>query len=80
MSLAEKLAEPISDKGGRSCALCRLLEDLDGEDRDALDTALRRDSKEGGWSARALSAALRDEGHEDVKKSTVENHRREHLS
>lgn len=80
MSLAEKLAEPVVDRGGRTCALCRVLEDLDPEERDALDAALRRDGKTGGWSARALATLLQDEGHEQVLKSTVENHRREHLT
>ena len=79
MSLAEKLAEPVSDKGGRSCALCELLADLDNKEREALVSALRHDAKSGGWSARALAAVLQGEGHERVLKSTVANHRREHM-
>lgn len=80
MSLAERLAEPTCDRGGRTCALCELLPDLDDNERDALLTALRNDGRSGGWSARALAAELRDEGYDRVLKSTVENHRREHMS
>lgn len=77
MSLAEKLAEPVKDRGGRKCALCLLLPDLPDDEREAVEEAVHPDS---GWSGRALARVLQDEGHEDVKKSTVENHRREHIA
>lgn len=76
MSLAEKLAEPVKDRGGRKCALCLLLPELPDDDREAVERALQPDS---GWSARPLAKVLQ-EVDEDVKKSTVENHRREHIS
>lgn len=76
MSLTERLAEPKKDRGGPKCALCVALGTLDDEEREAVETALA----DGRWSARNLSEVLRDEWQDPaVKKSTVENHRREHM-
>ncbi len=77
MSLAEKLAEPVKDRGGRKCALCLTLPDLEDKEREAIEAALQPDS---GWAARPLARVLQEEVSEDIKKSTIENHRREHLA
>lgn len=76
MSLAEKLAEPRKDTGGRKCVLCVAVDRLEPDEREAVDAALRDER----WSARKLSEVLRDEWQDPaITKSTVSNHRREHM-
>lgn len=72
MSLTERLsAGPPRVRPGTRCAIERLLDSLDGEERAAVETALRRDS---GWSHAELARVLKAEGHE-ISQHTVGAHR-----
>lgn len=73
MSLADRLSTyPKRGIQGPRCHTWLLLESLPEDERAALAAALLPDS---GWTASALAALLRDEGHV-LSKSSIDRHRR----
>lgn len=73
MGLAERLAEPKTNTGGRRCTLCMALEKMDDSDREAVNRALA----DPGCSDKWLWEQLLAEGYDGVLFGAIGNHRRD---
>ena len=72
VALRELLEQSQVPRGGHPCRTCLALEQLQGDDREALLQFLNSEA-----SARAIALALQKFGL-DVTRSSVARHRREH--
>lgn len=70
MALKDRLAEPPKPMTGLPCSIGTLLNELDGDERAALETMLA----DRAWSQEMIWRALRDEGHVAGRQS-VNRHR-----
>lgn len=76
MGLADKLKTTQRSEPGLPCGVGKLLSELDGEDREALELVFSTRSKSGTISNRQLHAILLSEGH-DIAFASISLHRRQ---
>ena len=74
MSLADKLKEATRTEPGLPCGVGRLLQELTGEDKEALEIIFSSRSRSGTISNRQVHEILISEGH-DVAFASVRVHR-----
>ena len=74
MSLADKLKEATRTEPGLPCGVGRLLQQLTGEDKEALEIIFSSRSRSGTISNRQVHEILISEGH-DVAFASVRVHR-----
>lgn len=75
MSLAEKLTNAKRTEPGLPCGVSKLLSELVGEDREALEIVFASRSQSGTISNRQIHEILISEGH-DVSFASIALHRR----
>lgn len=76
MGLAEKLREVKRSEPGLPCGIGKLLTELKGEDKEALEIIFSTRSKSGTISNRQIHRILLDEGYE-VAFASISLHRRQ---
>lgn len=76
MSLADKLKTTPRSETGLPCGVSRLLQDLSGDDKEALEVVLSERSTAGKISNRQIHQILLSEGH-DVAFASIATHRRQ---
>jgi hypothetical protein len=76
MSLAEKLRDIKRSEPGLPCGIGKLLTELEGEDKEALELIFSTRSKSGTVSNRQVHRILLDEGYE-VAFASITLHRRQ---
>jgi hypothetical protein len=74
LSLADKLKTAIRSEPGLPCGIGRLLEKLEGEDKEALEIIFSTRSRSGTISNRQVHEILVSEGH-DIAFASVRLHR-----
>jgi hypothetical protein len=74
VSLADKLKEATRTEPGLPCGVGRLLQELTGEDKEALEIIFSSRSRSGTISNRQVHEILISEGH-DVAFASVRVHR-----
>ena len=74
MSLAEKLKSATRSEPGLPCGVGRLLHELTGEDKEALEIIFSSRSRSGTISNRQIHEILLSEGH-DIAFASVRVHR-----
>lgn len=74
MSLADKLKEATRTEPGLPCGVGKLLQELTGEDKEALEIIFSSRSRSGTISNRQVHEILISEGH-DVAFASVRVHR-----
>lgn len=75
MSLAEKLRTAARSEPGLPCGVGKLLKELQGEDREALEIIFSTRSVSGTISNRQVHKILLEEGHE-IAFASISLHRR----
>ena len=76
MSLAEKLKTTPRSESGLPCGVLRLLSEIEGDDKEALEAVLSQRSRSGTISNRQIHAILLGEGH-DIAFASISMHRRQ---
>lgn len=76
MSLAEKLKEAKRSEPGLPCGVAKVLNELRGEDREALELVFSTRSKSGTISNRQVHEILLSEGY-DIAFASISLHRRQ---
>lgn len=76
MSLAEKLKEAKRSEPGLPCGVGKLLGELSGEDKEALELIFSSRSRSGTISNRQVHDILISEGH-DIAFASISLHRRQ---
>lgn len=76
MSLANKLTSIPRSETGLPCGIGKLLSEIKGEDRAALEAVFSQRSKPGTISNRQIHEILLSEGH-DIAFASVSMHRRQ---
>lgn len=76
MGLADKLKTVKRSETGLPCGVAKLLSELQGEDKEALELVFATRSKSGTISNRQLHEILLSEGH-DIAFASINLHRRQ---
>lgn len=72
MGLADRLASPQTNNGGRRCTLCEAMLSMTQDERDAVNAALADPSCSDPWLWEQIVA----EGYDGVLQGSIGNHRR----
>lgn len=76
MSLADKLKNAQRSETGLPCGVAKLLSEVQGEDKEALELVFQSRSVSGTISNRQIHDILLGEGH-DISYSSIALHRRQ---
>ena len=76
MSIADRLQNTQRSETGLPCGIAKVLQELQGDDREALQAVLSRRSVSGEISNRQIHDILLSEGH-DVAFASISTHRRQ---
>lgn len=71
MSLADRLAEPQSKKGGRPCSLCTAMKTMTEKERQLIEDCMADEDASDEWLAEQIIA----EGYE-IARTSIGTHRR----
>ena len=76
MSLADKLSKTQRSETGLPCGVAKVLSEVEGEDKEALELVFQSRSVSGTISNRQIHDILLSEGH-DIAYSSIALHRRQ---